>query len=59
MAEQKVAIKIKTATYIDGELAKVDSEHTVAASEARTLYATGKAVPAEVQTKKASSKAVQ
>ncbi len=59
MAEQQVKIKIKAATYIDGDLAKVASEHTVAASEARTLYATGKAVPAEAQTKKSSSKAAK
>jgi hypothetical protein len=57
MAEQKVAIKIKTATYIDGELAKVKSEHTVPVSVARNLFAIGKAVPAEAQDKKPGSKA--
>ena len=57
MAEQQVEIKIKAATYIDGELATVGSTGTVSASDARTLFATGKAVPAGEQTKKGSAKA--
>lgn len=57
MAEKQVKIKIKNATYIDGDLAQVNSTHSVAASEARTLFAIGKAVPAGEQTKKGSAKA--
>lgn len=56
MAEKKVEIKIKTATYIDGDLAKVGSFHTVTASCARTLMGTGKAVPAGGQIKQEKKK---
>lgn len=59
MAEQQVKIKIKAATYIDGDLAPIDSTHSVAASDARTLFATGKAVPAGEQTKKRSARAAK
>lgn len=52
MAEKKVEIEIKVATYIDGDLAPAGSSHTVAASDARTLFAIGKAVPAGKQVKK-------
>lgn len=51
MAEKRVKIKITRSTFVAGDFAKKDSELTVGESDARRLFALGKAVPAGDQKK--------
>lgn len=51
MAEKKVKIKITRSTFVAGDFVEKDSEPTVGESDAKRLFALGKAVPAGDQKK--------